>query len=328
MLVILNSDVLYTNYFVHERLHKQWNAFVEGCRSIGAELVFPQTALYEIELRQRELYEAEVAAIEDAARTLHKYGAGSSIRGEDLIKVPNIVELFRSAGATVHVETATLEDFQDAEKRAALHLSPAPSRRLSPSNEVEETSDEMRDLVIWAMACRLAKDKGNALLLSRDKVHSGDSGKEEAAQCGLLRAKDFADALGMMGAETEPGKIARGFLVEAWPQLLASGIPISEAPKIQTISNVIFTQGESGIASAEFYFGCDSAKGKRFSAKVEINDIQPKYFEVALSDMKIEKNNCGSDPNPLRITRDVGPERDDSNERLNELKAVLEQKWT
>jgi len=47
--MLVNSDVLYTSSFVHQRVHQEWRRFTEGCLNVNAELVFPRTALYEIE---------------------------------------------------------------------------------------------------------------------------------------------------------------------------------------------------------------------------------------------------------------------------------------
>jgi len=58
--MLVNSDVLYTSSFVHQRVHQEWRRFTEGCLSVNAELVFPRTALYEIERQQKELCEREV----------------------------------------------------------------------------------------------------------------------------------------------------------------------------------------------------------------------------------------------------------------------------
>jgi hypothetical protein len=48
MLVILNSDVLFTDAFIHKRVHKHWHQFADGCRSVNAELVIPSTALWRL----------------------------------------------------------------------------------------------------------------------------------------------------------------------------------------------------------------------------------------------------------------------------------------
>src|SRR5688572_9711011 len=123
MLVIVNSDVLFTTVFVHQRVHRSWREFAAGCRSVNAEMVFPRTALYEIELRQKELYDGETRAIESASALLKKYGVEvDAPPPQELIKTPDIVQLFRDTGVAVRIEDATLEDFRDAERRAAMHL--------------------------------------------------------------------------------------------------------------------------------------------------------------------------------------------------------------
>ena len=120
MLVILNSDVLFTNEFVHQRLHRNWREFAEGCRDANAAIVFPSTALYEVDLRQQELYKEQIGAIGRASNLLiKKYGMKfEAPNPQDLLKAPDIVQLFKATGVAVRIEHATLADFQDAERRA------------------------------------------------------------------------------------------------------------------------------------------------------------------------------------------------------------------
>jgi hypothetical protein len=73
----------------------------------------------------------------------------------------------RATGVQLEVENPKLEDYRNAERRACLHLSPQPP---------ETKSDEMRDLVIWEVALRVAKRDGKAILVSRDHVHSDERG--------------------------------------------------------------------------------------------------------------------------------------------------------
>jgi hypothetical protein len=89
----------------------------------------------------------------------------------------------RATGVQLEVENPKLEDYRNAERRACLHLSPQPP---------ETKSDEMRDLVIWKVALRVAKRDGKAILVSRDHVHSDERG-EAAEACGLLRVQSLDD---------------------------------------------------------------------------------------------------------------------------------------
>jgi hypothetical protein len=323
MLVILNSDVLYTNGFVHRSLHKQWQQFADGCRSVNAELVFPSTALYEIELRQSELYQSELQAIGTARDLLERYGIGFRTRPipNELIKVPDIVRLFGEAGVRTRVEKATLEDFRDAERRAAMHLAPAPPRKPPTGKQDTDDSDEMRDLVIWAIACRLAATYGGALLLSRDKVHSGPLGRGEAEEKRLLRASDFDEALGMLGAETEAGKIASSFLRAAWTKLRENGLPLREQFAVKTITQPMFIQGEKGIESASFAFSSETNNDKRLSGRATVSEVKDAGFRLRLSDLLID--NSGQQAIDTQVTHQVEGAADDLEERLSALREIL-----
>jgi hypothetical protein len=324
MLIILNSDVLYTNVFVHKRVHQNWRRFAEGCRSVNAELIFPRTALYEIELRQQELYDFEIKSIGNASALLQKYGIQFNAPiPEKLITAPNIVQLFKDTGATVRVEIATLEDFQDAERRAAMHLPPAAPRTPPTDKQATDDSDEMRDLVIWAVACRLAVTHGGALLLSRDKVHTGRLGRAEADEKGLQIAIEFDEALGMLGAETEAGKIASAFLSEAWNELRKKGLPLREQFGVKTIIKPIFVQGENGLASARFSFTCAIDRDKRFSAMAEVSDIQENHFHLKISDAHVDKNLFANGNFEIQVSRHGAPEANDLEERLGDLRKIL-----
>jgi len=325
MLVILNSDILYTNAFVHNRLHQNWRAFAEGCLSINAELVFPRTALYEIELRQKELYEMEKSNIENASKLLQKYGIQFVAPiPEDLIKTPDLISLFRATGVSVRVENAVLEDFQDAERRAAMHLPPAPPRTQPTEKQNTDDSDEMRDLVIWSTACRLASTHGGAVLLSRDKVHTGKLGRREADENNLLIAKDFDEALGMLGAETEAGKIASGFLQQAWNQLCAKIQYLDKNFSVKTITNPIFIQGEIDLTSAKFSFTCNTDNDKIFAAKVEISDIQPNHFGMRITDISVNKKIVGNNNIEIQISRNGGGIDTGMEDRLRDLREIME----
>lgn len=325
MLVILNSDVLYTNQFPHKRLHRHWNEFAKGCRAVGAELVIPGTALYEIQLRQRELYEEERQNIENAAALLAKYGVElvAPLR-QDLIGEADLVRLFSDAGVRVRVENATLEDFRDAERRAALHLPPSPPRGPRGNKHDKEESDEMRDLVIWAIACRLAAGHGGAILLSRDKVHRAASSRAEAEERRLLCAVDFDEALGMLGAETDAGKIATGLLRAAWIKLREAGLPLREQFQIKTVTDIAFVQGEAGIQNARFAFSCDTNDDKRLRAIAEVSDISEAGFDLRLAESFINEARYARGDVNVHVSHARAEVAPDVEERLNALRELLE----
>jgi hypothetical protein len=324
MIVILNSDVLFTNSFVHRRVHASWRRFSEECRRVNAELIIPSTSLYEIELRQKELYDAEIRNITSAITLLKKYEVQFEPPApQQLIAVPDIVQYFRETDVSIRVEEATLADFQDAERRAAMHLPPAPPRTQPTGKEDTDDSDEMRDLVIWAVSCRLAVQNGGAILVSRDKVHRGKLGHDEAVEKQLQIAFDFDEALGMLGAETEAGKIATQFLRQAWPHLRAKGLPFNEQFGVRTITDTAFVQGDVDIALAQFSFSCDTDKNRNFSSKVKVSDIQDDHFLLTISDACIDKRKFSAGNIEIPVTHQAKSSEGDFDERLNALKYML-----
>ena len=324
--VIVNSDVLFTNGFSDKKLHKQWHSFALGCKGVGAKLVFPSTALFEVELRQEELHRIELGRIKEATKLLKKYCGAIEFPSEDqLISVPDVVALFKKTGLNVRIEAATIEDFRVAERRAAKHLPPALPRRLKGDNTPEDQSDEMRDLVIWALACRLAKSNGGALLLSRDKVHSGVSGGDEAETCGLLRATEFDDAIGMLGAETPAGNVAKKFLQLAWENLISAGLPVVKPFAINSVTHPVFVQGELDLSRATFQFSCSTSNSQTLSSQVQVTQKEPDVFTLSLTNTKIGKSAMDSLNFSVNVSSVAELQVDDHQERLSALKQLLEQ---
>lgn len=327
MLIVVNSDVLYTNAFMHTQMHQNWRRFADGCKNVGAELVFPKTSLYEIELRQQELYDLEVQRITDAGKLLAKYDSTLKLRpATEQVKVTDVVSAFVAEGVKVQVELPTLDDFRDAELRAAKHLPPAPPRKSPTQTGDVEQSDEMRDLVIWSVACRLAKQGGGALLLSRDDVHSGKLGRKEAEECGLLRASDFDEALGMLGAETAAGQLAKQFLAKAWDKLKEAGVALPQDFAVRTVADPTYIRSTRAIKSAAFRFGVEVDGGKMLTSQAYIsqNDSDQRLYDIQLVDTKIGKNILkGGDVQATFEGPIEAKTNDDYNERLQALRGIV-----
>lgn len=141
-------------------------------------------------------------------------------------------------GIDAKVLYPTLDDYRSAHLKACFHESPIP-----PGSE----SDEMRDLVIWVTALRIAREHGGAVLLSRDKVHTHTRGDDEADQAGLKRFKGVDDALAYLGAESPVAKPIREILARAWSQFGQHGFPIPEMPSHMSILESRFVRGSTEI---------------------------------------------------------------------------------
>ena len=243
MRIVVNSDILFTQKLVTTDLPSHLQKLPVECARVGAVIVLPRTALLEVERRQKQLMETEISTLERAYNTLRNAGVNFEERQSgELFSLPDFAELFRSAGAKVVVQEPLLEDFDDAHRRACLHLSPHPP---------DIKSDEMRDLVVWATALRLARD-GGAILLSRDEVHTHGRGDEEASAVGLLRAKDIDGALELLGVESPTGRLVRLLLELVWDDLRFVGLPLPTRFSFRKIENAAFIQGKSGLERATF----------------------------------------------------------------------------
>jgi hypothetical protein len=194
MRIILNSDVIYTKRRWAEGLPSHIEKMCRGVTIAGGVLVLPRTVLFEDQRHQVTLDNDRVLAVEHALATLK--GWNVALPDVDVRKeMPrlDVVEALRATNVTVEVEEASLEEYREAERRASLHISP---------HSPEGNSDEMRDLIIWQVALRVAKRDGGAMIVSRDPVHVHERGSAEANLARLFRAKNFEEALEILARES------------------------------------------------------------------------------------------------------------------------------
>ena len=186
MRVILNSDVLYGD-FSSNGLPVALIRLGEACAEQGHVLVIPTTTLMEIERHQREIVAGQRKLVESARQTLADQGITvPEFKASDVVPDVDVGALLTDLAAEIQVESPSLEDFEDAHTRACLHESPHPP---------DIKSDEMRDLVIWAVSLRLSAQDGHALLVSKDTVHTHGRGDTEAASVNLARVESLDAAL-------------------------------------------------------------------------------------------------------------------------------------
>jgi hypothetical protein len=279
MRIILNSDILFTQSLITKSLPARWRKLATEAARLGAVIVLPRTALFEVDRQQQENLKKEINAVESAYNTLRNAGLGFEERElSELFALPDIAQLFRETGVKVEVAEPLLDDFHDAHRRACFHLSPHPP---------DTKSDEMRDLVIWAMALRLAKD-GGAILLSRDTVHIHERGNDEAASVGLLRVNDIDEALERLAVESPTGSLARLLLEPIWADLRSAGLPVMAAFNLRKIGNAVFVQGESGLERATFNLETAAESGGTLQAEVDIRRMGDEIRSVSLSNVSVD----------------------------------------
>src|SRR5262245_6138244 len=187
MRIILNSDILYTQRPLMTGLPAHLDRFCREAASAGAFLVVPRTTLLEIERNERHSVEEAITKISNAVTVLDSWGINlEGLDPRQLVRPGDVIEALRATGIVVEVEEPSLNDYREAERKACLHLPPRPP---------ETESDEMRDLIIWVTALRLARKDGQAILVSRDEIHTHERGGAEAEEHGLLRARTLDEAL-------------------------------------------------------------------------------------------------------------------------------------
>jgi hypothetical protein len=243
--VLVNSDVAWTS--ARSALAPELAALAHVCRDRKHEIALPLTTVLEFERQQTLLVGQERKALRAAAAALDSYGlAHAEVDADALVTTRSLDDLLRETGATVEVISPTLEDFNDAHRRACLHLSPQPT----PPSDKKQAEDEMRDLVIWSTSIRVARDQGGALLLSRDKIHTGDLGEEEARGVRLTIFDSVEDVLRFFSIETPDAKLFIEMLTPVWSQLPALGVAVPPDVSVSDVRNARFVRGPSGPSFA------------------------------------------------------------------------------
>ena len=229
--------------------------FCREAAQSGAILVLPGTVVLEHERHQTRLYKDAIANLRTAASTLSQCGINvPPFDAEVQIRNVDLTETLKATGILVEVHEATIDDYRDAERRASLHLPPQ-----SPDTK----TDEMRDLVIWAIALRIARRDSVAILISRDEIHSDELGSTEAAAAGLRRAKTLDDALDHLGRTSPATALARSVLAAVWIQLRETGLPLPDEVPLRRFSRLQFSADDEGRVNAKLSFEITTAEGKR-----------------------------------------------------------------
>jgi hypothetical protein len=313
MRVILNSDVLYGD-FSSNGLPVALIRLGEACAEQGHVLVIPTTTLMEIERRQREIVAGQRKAVESARQTLVDQGITvPEFKASDVVPDVDVGALLTGLAAEIRVESPSLEDFEDAHTRACLHESPHPP---------DIKSDEMRDLVIWAVSLRLSAQDGHALLVSRDTVHTHGRGDTEAAGVNLARVESLDAALEYLEVKTPAGEQLETMISPSWTRLREAGLPLGEAPMLLNVKDVEFVQGWAGPAVASGSIKIRGQDGKLITADVEVDVTAESLARLSLSSIRVD----GDAVTDISVQADYEPTTiDDDSERLRALRALLEE---
>jgi hypothetical protein len=312
--VLLNSDIAFSQRL--RALPTELVPLAEACKERNFEITLPLTSVLEFERKQREIASGERSALRDSAATLRRYGIRyDDFKADELIQTRRLDDLLRDTGVKVEVVSPTIDDFNDAHRRASLHLSPQ-----MPNKKGGERQDEMRDLVIWAISIRMAKELGGALLVSRDKIHSGEQGKEEAQASGLSVVPSVGDALKFFKIETPDAKLFIEMLTPVWKDLPGHGLTVPPEVTVLDVRNARFVHGTSGRKSALATVHVGLAEGGERAALIQLKKEADGCTTVHVFEVGEDASIAATEAAPLDVPSSPDPAYE---ERLARLRKVL-----
>lgn len=315
MRIILNSDILHMTRLLATGLARHIDVFCREAAQSRAVLVLPRTVILENERHQLGLYNEAVAQLKAASLTLAQWGvAVPPFTAEDLIRNVDLTNALQATGITVEVQAATIDDYQDAERRASLHLAPQ-----SPDTK----TDEMRDLVIWAIALRIARQDGGAMLVSRDEIHSDERGSEEAMRASLFRAKTLDNALDELGRVSPAAAMARSVLATIWSELRATGMPFPDDVPSRRFSRLQFVADNEGHANTRLTFEITTAEGK-LAGDAHIFQGTPSTIQANLTGLTLEGRQWREGALSLSADHQLPKITSPSADRMADLRNIIE----
>jgi hypothetical protein len=313
MKILFNSDLLFATSLIKDKLPRQVFEFLLACRDKGNEIVIPLTTLFEFNRKQNEFVDIEIAALNSARTKLTNYGINvGEFKSSDLVKPPDLVQLINATGVSCVLEEPTKNDYENAHRRACLRESPHP-----PVTK----SDEMRDLVIWEISLRVAKENNGAILMSRDEVHIHHRGDKEASEYGLIRCNSIERTYESLSIETVSAQRIKELIGKVWNEILDSALPIVDGGQVVSITNPIFIDTDRGSSIVTCNANFHTGDGKELASLLSIEFADDRPFVVDFKDIKINGTSSLDDVT-LNFERPVISDAD-LNERLNDLKELM-----
>lgn len=253
--------------------------FLLACRDKGHEIVIPLTTLFEFNKKQNEYVNKEILALNNASTKLIDYGVNvEEFKPSDLVKPPDLIQLIKATGISCILEEPTKNDYENAHRRACLRESPHPP---------DTKSDEMRDLIIWEISLRVAKENSGAILMSRDEVHTHHRGDKEASEYGLIRCDSIERAYESLNIETISAQKIKYLIRKVWNKIIDSNLPIVNGGQVVSITKPIFIDTDRGSSivtcNAKFHTG----DGKELASLLSIEFTDDHPFVVEFKDIKI-----------------------------------------
>lgn len=316
MKIIFDTNLLYANHLIKDSLTKSVLGFLQRCQQEEHEIVIPLTTLYEFNCKQNKFVNTEINEIKNSIKKLSDYGIlVGAVDPESLVKPPNLSTLIESIGVPCKVEMPTQSEFEIAHRKACLKESPH-----DPEKQ-DKKSDEMRDLVIWVISLRVARENGGAILLSDDSLLRHHSGDIEASNCGLIRCKDFERAYEALDLETPSARIIKKLILQVWNELITSDLPLGEGAQLLSIKNPKFMNKQDGSTSINADICLSTGSGKEINSLLKMEYREEKPYLMDFSQIRV---NSQSDVTSIRLELDKPlPSIVDIEERLESLKHLI-----
>jgi hypothetical protein len=220
MYVICDTNTLHR--VAYARSVPEWlSDLADTCTST---LLLPAIVLLELEHIRDQKCEQERVEVEEARSLLVDHGVECNIEDIDYRDDFSVVDELSAVGFDVQVEDHTLDDYNDAVSRAAGRQPPAD----------EDTKEQVRDLAIWALALRIARERDGAFFVSRDKLFwsKNESVRSEMKSAGLIRFRELRPALGSIGVIDED---VLALLRELWATMIQNDLLLKDPPSWRAI---------------------------------------------------------------------------------------------
>jgi len=313
MKILFNSDLLFVNSLIRDKLPQHISFFLLECKENGHEIIIPLTTLLEFEKKQSDFANKEISDLKNAVSKLTEYGIKfDECEPSKIVKQLDLIQLIKDIGVPCSLENPTNLDYENAHRRACLKESPHPP---------DKKSDEMRDPVIWEISLRIAKENNGAILMSRDEVHAHHRGDKEASSYGLIRCNSIERAFESLSIETVSANEIKELIGKVWGQIIGSILPVVDGGQVVSIKNPIFQDTDQGSSKVTCNIQFDSGDGKKLAALLHMEYVNDQPFALKFRDIKIDEAVVIEDID-LNFEKPT-ISNVDLNERMNNLRELM-----
>ena len=309
MYVVMNSDVLYATYLLRDKLPKSILELCQACIEHDVGIVIPETTKLEFDRIQKQHAQSKRKELQNAFESLRKYSITFKNKDpEKIVNVPDLLKMMQNTGVKVQMAVPTGAELREAHRRACLHEAPITT---------DSKSNEMRDVVIWLIAIRIAQERGGALLVSKDKVHNAESAQHEATRVGLRTAGDLESGMDLLEFDSPSAKLIRDLLKNAWQDLCNAGLSVQLPVEVLSVRDSRFIQGKGHLRQASCVFKASTGDGKRLEASMHAN-ADEQIPSITLRNVRLEDQPIGEVAIQWNI---LGPQ--DSDDRYDALRKTI-----